>query len=98
MLEVDRAWLILPPSGWDLLNPKASKPVAGESQVVSFVPLHLARFGVPVHLFVGRFLRYFGLWLHDLMPHRVVHLAVFVTLYKCYLGIEPHFNLSRRIF
>ena len=27
-----------------------------------------------------------------------MHLAVFVTLCECYLGIEPHFNLWRRIF
>lgn len=47
---------------------------------------------------MGRFLRYFGLWLHDLTPHRVVHLAVLVTLCECYLGIDPHFDLWRRIF
>ncbi|CAD6265834.1 unnamed protein product [Miscanthus lutarioriparius] len=99
MLEVARACLILPSSRWDLPNPVASEPASGESQVVvSFVPFYLAGFGVPVHLFVGRFLRYFGLWLHDLTLHGVAHLAVFVILYKCYLGIEPYFHLWRRIF
>ena len=32
------------------------------------------------------------------MLHGVAYLAVFVTLYECYLGIEPHFDLWRRIF
>ena len=45
-----------------------------------------------------RFLRHFRLWLHDLMPHGMAHLIVFVTLCECYLGIEPHFDLWRRIF
>jgi hypothetical protein len=47
---------------------------------------------------MGRFLHHFGLWLHDLTPHEVAHLAVFVTLYECYLGIEPLFDLWRWIF
>ena len=28
----------------------------------------------------------------------MAHLAVVVTLYECYMGIEPHFDLWRRIF
>ena len=51
-----------------------------------------------MHPFVWRFLCHFGLWLHDLTPHVVAHLAVFVTLYECYLGIQPHLDLWRRIF
>ena len=51
-----------------------------------------------MHPFVQRFLRHFGLWLHDLTLHGVAHLVVFVTLYECYLGIEPHFDLWQRIF
>ena len=47
---------------------------------------------------MGSLLCYFGLWLHDLMVHRMAHLTVFVTIYECYLGIEPHFDLWRRIF
>jgi hypothetical protein len=45
-----------------------------------------------------RFLRHFRLCLHDLTPQSVAYLVVFVTLYEGYLGIEPHFNLSRWIF
>ena len=30
MLEVAQAWLILPPSGWDLPNLEASEPAPGE--------------------------------------------------------------------
>ena len=66
MLEVARAWLILRPTGWDLPNLEAAEPAPGESQVVFFVPLHLAGFGVPAHPFVQRFLCHFGLRLHDL--------------------------------
>jgi hypothetical protein len=98
MLEVARAMLILPSSGWDLLDPEVSVPAPGESHVVSFVFFHLIRFRVPVHPFVGRFFRHFGLWLHDLTSHGVTYLAVFVTLCECYLGIEPHIDLGRWIF
>ena len=87
-----------PPSGLDLSDPEATKPVPGESQVISFISFHLTKFRVPMHPFMGRFLHHFGLWLHDLMPHRVAHLAVFVTPCECYLGIDPHFDLWRQIF
>ena len=98
MLEVAWAWLILPSSEWDLLDPEVSEPMPGESQVISFIPFHLIRFGVLVHPFMGRFLRHFRLWLHDLRLYGVAHLVVFVTLCECYLGIEPHFNSWRQIF
>jgi hypothetical protein len=49
MLEVAQAWLILPPSGWDLLDSVALEPTLGESQVVSFILFHLTGFGVPTH-------------------------------------------------
>ena len=52
MLEMAQAWLILPPIGWDLPEPEATEPVPGELQVISFVPFHLARLGVPAHPFV----------------------------------------------
>ena len=61
MLEVARALPILPSSGWDLLDPKALEPTPRESHVISFIPFHLAGFGVPMHPFVGRFLHYFML-------------------------------------
>jgi hypothetical protein len=51
-----------------------------------------------VHPFVQRFLHQFGLWIHDLTPHGVAHLVVFITLCECYLGIEPYFDLWQRIF
>ena len=98
MLEVAWAWLILPPSGWDLLDLEASEPMPNESQVISFIMFHLARFRVPAHPFMGRFLCHFRMWLHDLTPHGVAHLLVFVTLCERYLGIEPHFDLWRWIF
>ena len=95
MLEV---WLLLPSSGCDLPDPEVAKPASGESRVISFVPFHPAGFGVPTHPFVQRFLHHFRLCLHDLTPHGVADLVVFVTLSECYLGIEPHFDLWRRIF
>jgi hypothetical protein len=49
MLEMARAWLILPPSRWDQPDLEATKPTPRESQVVSFIPFHLTGFGVPAH-------------------------------------------------
>jgi hypothetical protein len=98
MLEMALVWIILPPSRWDLPDSEAMEPALGESQVISFIPFYLVGFGVPMHPFVKRFLHHFGLQLHDLTPHGVAHLVVFVILCECYLGIEPHFNLWWRIF
>lgn len=75
-----------------------TEPVPGELQVISFVPFHLVGLGVPTYMFVWRFLRYFGLRLHDLTPRGVAYLAVFVTLCECWLGVDPHFDLWQRIF
>ena len=72
---------------WSLLGPKEETPRPTASEVMSFVPSHLAGFRIPTHPFLREPLRVYELRLHDLMLHGVIHLAVFVTLCECYLGL-----------
>ncbi|KAM0853649.1 hypothetical protein ACQ4PT_050942 [Festuca glaucescens] len=36
--------------------------------------------------------------LHQLTPNSILHIACFITLCECFLGINPHWGLWRRIF
>ena len=36
--------------------------------------------------------------LHQLTPNSILHIACFITLCECFLGIHPHWGLWRRIF
>jgi hypothetical protein len=40
----------------------------------------------------------YGIQLHDLNPNTIMHIACFIMLCECFLGIEPHYVLWRRIF
>jgi hypothetical protein len=43
-------------------------------------------------------LQFYSLELHHLTPLGILHIAGFVTLYRAYMGVEPHFNLWNYFF
>lgn len=51
-----------------------------------------------LHNFVHGLLRFYGCQLHHITPNGVLHIANFITLCECFLGIEPHFELWRYFF
>jgi hypothetical protein len=53
---------------------------------------------LPPHPFLRGLLFAYGIQLHDLNPNKILHIACFITLCECFLGIEPHWALWHRIF
>jgi len=51
-----------------------------------------------VHWFLRGLLNEWGLELQHLNPTGVLHLAGYVTVYKAFLGMEPHADSFRRLF
>lgn len=46
--------------------------------------------GVPVHWFVQDLHYYYDVKAHDLTPNGIVLLAMFISFYEDFVGIEPH--------
>lgn len=55
-------------------------------------------FSLPVHPFVHGLLFTYQAQLHDLTPNGVLHIACFITLCECFLGVYPHWGLWRHLF
>jgi hypothetical protein len=53
---------------------------------------------LPVHEFLRGLLFVYGVQLHQLTPNSILHIACFITVCECFLGIDPHWGLWRRIF
>jgi hypothetical protein len=65
---------------------------------VIFIAFLLQGLSLPPHPFLRGLLFAYGIQLHDLNPNTILHIACFITLCECFLGIEPHWSLWRRIF
>jgi hypothetical protein len=72
------------------------RPKPGER--VMFVDFVNRGLSLPVHSFFRGLLFAYGLQLHNLTPNSILHIAVFITLCECYLGVNPHWGLWKRIF
>jgi hypothetical protein len=65
---------------------------------VIFLAFMLRGLLLPPHPFLCSLLFAYGIQLHDLNPNTIPHIACFITLCECFLGIEPHWALWRWIF
>jgi hypothetical protein len=65
---------------------------------VIFIAFLQQGLSLPPHPFLHGLLFAYGIQLHDLNPNTILHIACFITLCECFLGIEPHWALWRRIF
>jgi hypothetical protein len=65
---------------------------------VLFLAFLLRGLSFPLHPFLHGLLFAYGIQLHDLNPNTILHIACFVMLCECFLGIEPHWGLWHRIF
>ena len=61
----------------------------------SFVEHGLA---IPACNFLWGLLFFWGVQLHHLTPDSILHIAIFVQLCEAFLGIHPHFDLSKVSF
>jgi hypothetical protein len=62
---------------------------------VLFLAFLLWGFSFPPHPFLRGLLFAYRIQLHDLNPNTILHIACFITLCECFLGIEPHWVLWR---
>jgi hypothetical protein len=60
-----------------------------------FLAFVLHGLSFPLHDFLHGLLFTYGIQLHDLNPNTILHIACFIMLCKCFLGIEPHWALWR---
>jgi hypothetical protein len=65
---------------------------------VIFLAFMLRGMSLPPHPFLRGLLFAYGIQLHDLNPNTILPIACFIMLCECFLGIEPHWALWRRIF
>src|SRR3954468_13969467 len=55
-------------------------------------------FALPVHPFIRGLLVAYQLQLHVLTPNGMLHIACFITLCECFLGVYTHWGLWKRPF
>jgi hypothetical protein len=65
---------------------------------VMFFDFLLHRLSLPAHEFLHGPVFIYGVQLHQLTPHSILHIAYFITLCESFLGIEPHFLLWKYLF
>ncbi|KAM0906277.1 hypothetical protein ACQ4PT_016849 [Festuca glaucescens] len=73
-------------------------PRPKEGWRVIFLAFILCGLSVPAHEFLHGLLFVYGMQLHQLTPNSILHIACFITLCECFLGIHPHWGMWRRIF
>ncbi|KQJ89022.1 hypothetical protein BRADI_4g22988v3 [Brachypodium distachyon] len=77
-------------------NEVTPRPRPGERVV--FYDFVIRGLSLPVHFFFHALLLAYGLQMHDLTPNSYLHIACFVTLCECYLGVKPHWGLWKKLF
>src|SRR3954470_12151219 len=77
-------------------NEVIPRPPAGYR--VMFLAFVIRGFSFPVHNFLRGLLFLYDIQLHHLSPNSLLHIACFITFCECWLGIEPHFGLFRKLY
>ncbi|KAK1685580.1 hypothetical protein QYE76_046428 [Lolium multiflorum] len=65
---------------------------------VTFIDHLIRGLSAPIHEFLRGLLFVYGIQLHQLTPNSILHISIFITLCKCFLGTHPHWGLWKRIF
>ena len=79
-------------------SPKEVLPEPRANERVCFAEFLPRGFSLPLHDFVSGLLFAYGVQIHDLTPNGVLHIAVFITLCECFLGVAPSWALWKAIF
>ena len=75
-----------------------SSPSPKDSEVILFTPFVKYGLALPACDFLQGVLYYHGIQIHHLTPESILHLSIFVHLCEAFLGIEPHFELFRKLY
>jgi hypothetical protein len=65
---------------------------------VMFLAFLFRSLSLPTHEFLCGLLFVYGVQLHQLTPHSILHISCFITLYEAFLGINPHWGLWKYLF
>ncbi|KAK1629655.1 hypothetical protein QYE76_003970 [Lolium multiflorum] len=76
----------------------ASRPKPPKGFTVMFVDFLQHGLSLPSHEFLRSLLFFYGFQLWQLTPNSILHLSIFITVCKAFLGIDPHWGLWRRSF
>src|SRR4051812_30002254 len=63
-----------------------------------FITFFLRGLSFPIHDFLRGLLFFYGIQIHHLSPNSLLHIACFVAFCECWLDIEPHFGLFRKLY
>ena len=79
-------------------SPKEVLPEPRANERVCFAEFLPRGFSLPLHDFVRGLLFAYGVQIHDLTPNGIMHIACFITLCECFLGVAPSWALWKAIF
>ena len=74
------------------------RPDPRNGERVCFAEFLPRGFSLPLHDFVRGLLYAYGLQIHDLTPNSIMHIACFMVLCECFLGVSPSWALWKHIF
>jgi hypothetical protein len=77
-------------------NEVVPRPRVGER--VMFIDYVNRGLSLPIHPFLRGLQYTYRLQLHHMAPNSIMHIACFITLCECYLGIFPHWGLWKHLF
>ena len=66
--------------------------------VVVFLSFFERGLSLSAHEFLRGFLFIHGVQLFQLTPNTIFHLSFFITLCECFLGVEPHWSLWKKLY
>jgi hypothetical protein len=84
--------------GWRVSPRTKVEPRPEENEVISFAHFHSFGFGVLAHPLLRWLLYYYGLRLHDLTPHGILHLSIFIMLCEGFPGVPAYYDLWQSLF
>ena len=91
----------LPPADKLAVRAPSSKEVLPEphaNERVLFVESVHRGLGFPLHDFVRGILYAYVVQIHDFTPNGILHIAVFMNLCACFLGVHPSWAMWKSIF
>ena len=68
-------------------------PMEGTLETVVFRDFVERGLALPVSEFFYALLQFWGIQLHHLTPHSILHLSIFTHFCEAFLGILPHFHV-----
>jgi hypothetical protein len=73
-------------------------PTEDQTKMVLFWSFYEKGFGLPARAFFRWLLHFYSLKVIHLKQNSIVQIAIFIHIYKGYLGIAAHFNLWRALY